>query len=94
MPNPVVESFQPSQISASANVCGVPAMIGGVFCSSSTAGTCTIYDDIATGTTTKIVDTFSLVAGTFYPLPFFAKNGVNVVIGGTAAITVGVIRQG
>jgi hypothetical protein len=85
----VTESFGYKQLSASANVSAAPAVLGGIFCSASTSGTVTVYDDAATGTTTKIVDTFSLTAGTFYRLPFGAGTGLYIVIGGTASITVG-----
>jgi hypothetical protein len=47
------------------------------------------YDDAATGTTTKLVDTFTPVAGTWYPMPFAFSKGLNVVIGGTVSATVG-----
>lgn len=84
-------SFVPKQVSASGNVLSGDGIIGGVFCSSSTAGTLAIYDDAAAGTTTKIVDTFTLVAGTWYPLPFAVAKGINLVIGGTAQITLAYI---
>lgn len=81
----------PRQIIASANVAPRACSIAGIFCSSSTSGTVTIYDDPATGTTTKIVDTFTVAAGTWYPLPFSVSNGVNLVIGGTASVTIGLV---
>lgn len=81
----------PKQISTSGNIAPRACSIAGVFCSSSTSGTLTIYDDASTGTTTKVVDTFSLTAGTWYPLPFSVASGVNVVIGGTASVTVGLV---
>lgn len=81
----------PRQVSASGNVAPRPCSIAGVFCSSSTSGTLTIYDDASTGTTTKIVDTFSLTGGTWYPLPFTVSNGVNLVVGGAASVTVGLV---
>lgn len=76
------------QISATANVSALPANLLGVFCSSSTAGTLTVYDDAATGTSTKAVDTVSLTAGTWYPLPIGMSKGIYVVLGGTASVTV------
>lgn len=80
------------QMSATANVANSDGWMLGVFCSSSTAGSLTLYDDPATGTTTKIVDTFTLVPGTWYPLPFAYATGLYAVVGGTAAITVGYTR--
>lgn len=85
-------TFTPKQLSATANICNSDGLLAGVFCSSSTAGTMTIYDDAATGTSTKIVDTFTMVTGTWYPLPFAFANGIYCVIGGTASVTVGYVR--
>ena len=87
-PDPVVESAGYAQIAASGNVWKGPAGLVGIFVSSATSGTITVYDDPGTGATTKIVDTFTVAAGTYYKLPFRALNGLNVVIGGTASITV------
>jgi len=86
------DAYNYKQVSASGNICNADGALYGIFCSSSTAGTATIYDDAATGTTTKIVDTFNLTAGTWYPLPFAVANGINLVIGGTASVTVGYLR--
>lgn len=80
------------QMAATANISDSDGWMLGVFCSSSTAGTLTLYDSPATGTTTKIVDTFNLTAGTWYPLPFAFATGLYAVIGGTAAITIGYVR--
>lgn len=87
--NIVTESFVPRQISASANVMSQPGSLGGIFCSSG-APTVTVYDDAGTGTTKKIVDSFTPIAGTFTPLPFEFSAGCYVVIGGAGSITVGV----
>ncbi len=81
------ESGSYVQMSASANVSPVPSELKGVFCSSSTSGTLTIYDSATTGTSKKIVDTFTLVAGEFYKLPFYANEGLYFVISGTTQIT-------
>lgn len=79
----------PVQMTASANIAKGPGGVSTIFCSSSTSGTVTLYDDQGTGTTKKIVDTFNVSAGTSYPLGFGFGQGLNVVIGGTASITVG-----
>lgn len=76
------------QITATANVSPLPANLVGIFVSASTSGTITVYDDPATGTTTKAVDTFNAVAGTYYPLPISLSKGLYVVLGGTASVTV------
>ena len=80
---------RPTQLSATANVAARPAALFGIFCSSSTSGTATVYDSATTGTSKKIVDTFNLVAGTWYELPFVADAGIYLVLGGTASVTVG-----
>lgn len=87
MYNPRASAYR--QISASSNVCPFPASITSVFCSSSTSGTCTVFDDRGTGTAIRMVDTFPLVAGQTYLLDFIGAAGINVVIGGAASITVG-----
>lgn len=87
-----IQSFTPKQLSASGNAVSGDGIMSGVFCSSSSSGTLTIYDDAATGTTNKIVDTFPLVAGTFYPLPIAFSAGLNLVVGGTASFTLLYVR--
>ena len=75
-------------ISASANVKSSQGAMLGIFCSSSTSGTITLYDDAATGTSTAIAAVFNVTAGTYYTLPVAFANGLYVVVGGTAAVTV------
>lgn len=61
--------------------------LGGLFCSSSTAGTATLYNgQSATGT--PIVPTFTMVVGQFYNLPINFPNGCFIVFGGAATGTV------
>ncbi len=77
------------QIAASGNVKATQGVLLGVFVSNATATpTITIYDDPATGTTNKIVDTFTPVASTWYPVPVGFSTGCNVVLGGTVSCTV------
>lgn len=87
---PIVLSAGWKQVSASGNVWPKEAALHGIFVSAaSSTPTITVYDDSGTGTTSKMVDTFTPVAATFYPLPFRALNGINVVISGTVSCTVG-----
>lgn len=80
---------QPKLVTASGNVRASQGALIGIWVSAASATpTITVYDDAATGTTTKIVDTFTPVAATWYPLPFGVANGINVVIGGTVSATV------
>ncbi len=77
------------QINASGNVSPRQGSVLGIFVSAASATpTITVYDDAATGTTTKVVDTFTPVASTWYPMPFGVASGINVVIGGTVSATV------
>jgi hypothetical protein len=75
-------------ISTTANVKASQGAMLGIFCSSSTSGTITLYDDAATGTSTAIAAVFNVTAGTWYSLPVAFGNGLYVVVGGTAAVTV------
>jgi hypothetical protein len=84
----VIESLEPAQISASANICARKGRLGGIFVSSAAATpTITIYDDSASGTGVKLVDTFTPVAGTYYKLPFNFLKGCNIVLTGTVSLT-------
>lgn len=84
-----VISGSPKPFTASGNVCRVPGMtLVGIFVSAATATpTITVYDDPATGTTNKIIDTFTPVAGTFYPMYVGVQQGINIVVGGTVSAT-------
>lgn len=88
--NHTTAGFSYKQFSASGNVCGIDGIMAGIFVSSTTAGTVTIYDDPATGTTTKIVDTVTLAVG-WNPMPFAFSKGLNIVVGGTLSATAGFI---
>lgn len=83
-----VTSYGYKAISATANVSAIPCTIGGVLCSSSSAGTITIYDSATTTTTAPVVAVMSVTAGTYYPIGASLAAGCYVVIGGTAAVTV------
>jgi hypothetical protein len=85
------QGFSYKQITASGNVCAIDGILGGIFVSAASATpTITVYDDPATGTGTKIVDTFTPTVG-WNPMPFAFAKGLNVVIGGTISATVGFI---
>lgn len=65
----------------------------GIFVSASSSGTLTVYDSGASSTSDpKVVDTFSVAAGTTYvniPAGLFFNKGLYIVLaGGTAAFTV------
>lgn len=76
------------QITATANICPIPIGLLGVFVSSASAvPTITVYDSASTGTATKIVDTFTPVGATYYPINAGASVGLYVVLGGTVSAT-------
>ena len=81
-----------NNLSATANVMARAGMVTGVWVSSASGSpTIAIYDSATTGTDTIIANTFTPVAGTYYPIPFAVAAGVYVVIGGTVDCTVGTI---
>jgi hypothetical protein len=75
-------------ITATGNVSPVVTDILGIFVSSSTAGTFTVYDSATTTTTTPITGSVTAVGGTWYALPVSVSNGVYVVVSGTLNATV------
>jgi len=96
MASDMFESVAYKQVKASGNVWPKSAGLVGIFVSTiGTTPTITVYDDSGTGTTVTLVDTFTPVAGTYYKLPFYALNGINVVIGGTGttSATVGFLPE-
>jgi hypothetical protein len=91
----ITDCYDYAQTTATVNVATVGSAtasygyLRGIFVSAASGGpTITVYDDPAAGTTTKIIDTFTPVAATFYSLPAKYKTGCNVVIGGTVSCTI------
>ena len=77
------------QITATGNVSPIGTDLLGIFVSAaSSTPTITIYDSATTTTTTKIVDTFTPAASTWYTIPASTSSGIYVVIGGTVNATV------
>jgi hypothetical protein len=80
------------QLSATTQVKVGAGKLFGIFVSSSSSGTITIYDSQASSNSDpKIVDTFSVSAGTTYvniPAGLFFNKGLYIVEGGTASFTV------
>ena len=75
------------QFTATGNISPYGASLLGIFVSSSTVGTVTIYDSATTTTTTKVIDTVTLTAGTWYPMPVGTTAGIYIVVGGTLSAT-------
>lgn len=81
-------SYSPKQISAS-TLFGGASFVGGIFVSAaSNTPTITVYDTAAADTSGKIIDTFTPVAATYYPMPMSLASGLRVVISGTVSCTV------
>ena len=81
----------PKNITSSTNVTPRAGSMIGIFVASASATpTIAVYGSATTTTGTIIVNVFTPVAGTFYPLPFSFSNGCYVVISGTVDCTVGV----
>jgi len=78
--------YKHRNLSASALLQEGPTKLGGVFCASSSAGTLKVWDSTA-ASGAVCVNTFSMAAATYYPIPADLKNGCYLTIGGTADIT-------
>lgn len=78
-----------THMSATANIMAVPGIVHGVFVSAaSSTPTITVYDSATTGTSTKIIDTFTPAAAAYYNFgDVFAQTGAYVVISGTVSAT-------
>lgn len=74
---------------ATGNVSPQPCNMLGIFVSSASATPVIQIFDSATTTTTRIVvDSFTPVAGTWYPLPFATAAGLYIVTSGTMSATI------
>lgn len=79
--------YKYTNLSASAKISDTPVKLGGIFCASSSSGTIKVWDNTA-ASGAIVVNTFSIAAATWYPLPFILQNGCFITVGGTADITV------
>ncbi len=88
MSNFVVEGGNYKNLSASALVRTGPGALLGIFvASASSTPTIKVWDNTSAATTV-LVNTFTPVAGTFYPMPFTFGTGLYVTISGTVDCTV------
>lgn len=79
----------PKVISASGNSCAFGCNLLGMFVSAASAApTITVFDAVDTQQTNKVIDTFTPIAGTWYPMPIQLQKGLNIVIAGTVSATV------
>ena len=75
-------------LSATGNISPTGASLLGIFVSASSSGTITVYDSATTTTTTKVIDTFTGVTATWYPIPVSTTAGIYIVVSGTLSATV------
>lgn len=61
--------------------------VTGIFVASSSSGTLKLWDNTA-GSGTVLVNTFSVVPATWYPLDFAFGKGLYVTVGGTLDCTI------
>lgn len=88
MSNPVNESGNAKNLSASGLVFTGPCRLLGIFvASASSTPTIKVWDNTSAAGTI-VVNTFTPLAGQFYPMPFTCSNGIFVAISGTVDCTV------
>jgi len=75
-----------ANITSTGSVKGSAGTLVGVFVASSSSGTIKLWDNTSAATTI-LVNTFSVSAGTWYPLPFKFGTGLFATIGGTLDCT-------
>lgn len=85
---PVSGAKSHSNLTASGQVSASPVELLGLFCASSSGATCKVWNSAA-ASGDIIANTFTLIAGSWYPLPFYCGVGCYVTITGTANVTVG-----
>lgn len=75
--------FQPTQISATATIDTGGGVLHGIFVSSGTTPTFTIYDNTS-ATGDPVVATFTVMSAGFYELNLAYGVGLHIVVGGTS----------
>lgn len=58
-----------------------------MFCASSAGGTLQLWDNATVGSGSLLVNTFSLIASAWFPIPIHFINGCYATIAGTADVT-------
>lgn len=80
-------AYNYTAITATTQIKASDGILGGIFVSTTSSGTITVYDN-ATTAANPIVATFTPTAPGWYPLPFGFSNGLRVVIANTLSCTV------
>jgi hypothetical protein len=77
----------PKACSATGNVKVGSGALLSIIVGASAAGTITLYDDAATGTSSPLMTTLPLTAGQVLPINLAFGSGLYAVIGGAATLT-------
>lgn len=85
--SPVVGGSSYKNLSESALVKTGDGHLLGIFVASSSAATVKLWDNTSAATTI-LVNTFTAIEGTWYPIPMHFRTGLFVTITGTADMTV------
>lgn len=86
--NLVSEAGNATNLSASAQILAGKGYLLGIFvASASSSPTIKVWDSLS-ATGGILANTFTPVAGTFYPMPFIVGTGIYVTISGTVDCTV------
>lgn len=88
MANPVVESSQYTNLSASTLVRTGGGRLLGIFVASASSSPSIKVWDNTSAATAVLVNTFTPIAGTFYPMPGTFTTGLYITISGTVDCTV------
>lgn len=82
-----IQCGETANITASTSVKTGPGKLIGIFVASSSSGTIKLWDNTA-GSGKVLVNTFSAVGATWYPIPIRYSSGLFVTTGGTIDCTV------
>lgn len=86
---PVSESQSYKNITSTTVIASSNSILAGIFVASASGSpTIKVTDESSTTNTGTIVNTFTPVAATWYPLAFRTLTGLKVTIGGTVDCTV------
>lgn len=86
----VILTSAPAHLTGSAIVVSGSGSLAGIFVASASGSpTIAVYDGPSAAAGKVIVNTFTPVAATWYPMPFLFNAGIFVAIGGTVDCTVG-----
>ena len=82
MANPVTEAGQFKKFTASTTIAVPGLKLLGIFVSQNTSATLAVNDG-----SDAVINTFTPMAGTFYPMPFECKTALLLVVSGTMDAT-------